>query len=280
MHALYVAVLVVLAACQLEAAYPRVPSDLLRPEYNKMLVGLRAASDARCHSRTTSCNDCNTVNTCAYIAGGYTFLKTSQCPDSLPYCDDGKCVKVSSADVCTASPPLATDFQCNGGVGYFPAPFDCTKFYVCTAGDKAYVYNCPSQHVYDHGRAGCVRLDENPASCFSFNCAQNAQQYVLYAPNPSVYAYCVDANTALVAKCPENSRMNPLNGNEPCKPYCSREGRIADGDNVHGYYECFVNADNTLSAPVLQFCPPNMAFNPANLRCEDEAASPTPAPAP
>lgn len=112
-----------------------------------------------------------------------------------------------------------------------------------------------------------MRLDKNPDSCSSFNCKANEGKYLLYGPEPSVYAYCVDAASALVSKCPDNYRMNPFNGLEPCKPYCTSAGRIADSETANAYYNCIELDNGRLSPPQKEYCPPGMVFSTAAKRC-------------
>lgn len=173
--------------------------------------------------------------------------------------------------------------------GYYPAPFDCTKYYVC-ANNTPYVYNCPMGYIYDHSKAACLRKDTaSPGSCYTFPCRQSAQ-YVLYKPDEAVYAYCIDSWNALVSKCPPNYRIDPEKPNEPCKPFCARPGRIADHDNPRIYYDCNLKDSVTTAAPsptpagvtapapspydhsmleepLKQYCPPGMVFNDLVKRC-------------
>lgn len=143
----------------LEAAKPRVPADLERLARGRGgLVGTQAvgatANNPQCNNRSRSCAGCNTVNVCAYVAMGYRLISTSACPDSAPFCYNGQCQKVSPLDACGSTPPVTTEFTCIDDEevqGYYPAPFSCSKYYVCSKG-VAYVYNCPVDQVYDQVR--------------------------------------------------------------------------------------------------------------------------------
>ncbi|XP_034244932.1 uncharacterized protein LOC117647318 [Thrips palmi] len=277
----YSSLVLLLAVWSLDAASPRLPAELQRRGLGWGLgLGLVsthavAANNPQCHDRSRSCASCNAVNVCAYVGMGYRLISSEACPDDKPFCFNGQCQKTTPYEACGSTPPVTTDFTCIDDEevqGYYPAPFSCGTYYVCSKG-VAYVYNCPADQVYDQVSASCVRLDKNPGSCNSFNCAANVNKYLLYGPDPSVYAFCVSATSALVSKCPENYRMNPFNGLEPCRPYCSSAGRIADADVPNAYYNCLELDGGRLSAPLKEYCPPGMLFSASAKRCVQNPAS-------
>lgn len=263
----------------------RAPSDLARAA---MFAGPASQqgrrNDSVCENRSASCADCSTQTVCAYVGGGYQFLYTNKCPEDRPFCVDGACQP--TADECDL-PALATDFTCVDGddvTGYYPSPYSCDKNYVCANNSTAYVYNCPEDHVYSHARAGCVR--EDMANCDLFPKCSSYPDYVLYPSDASVYAVCTPGRT-LVSKCPASYRIDPSHPDEPCRPFCSQQGRFAHADDPRGYYDCDLvplggqaanctscAAPGVLTDPVRQTCPPGMVYSRLDQRCVLQPSSP------
>ncbi|KAE8747954.1 hypothetical protein FOCC_FOCC005344 [Frankliniella occidentalis] len=273
-------VVLVAAICRLGEAVrgPRTPAELLRMSRYPNLLGGPTPNDAVCLNTTRSCADCTHVNLCAYVGGHWSYLQTSSCPDSAPFCKDGQCIKEDTAG-CNL-PPVSSDFRCYPGFdGYYPSPNDCAKYYVCS-NSVAYVYNCQQDHIYSQARGMCVRKDTDPEACFTFPCTPGEVSYHLYRPDQAIYGVCTDMGVS-VSRCPTaNYRIDPENPFSPCTAYCSKQGRIPDIDDPRKYYDCNLvplnrrtpdctrcSAPGTLTDPVPQYCPPNTVFSALLQRC-------------
>ncbi|KAJ1522005.1 hypothetical protein ONE63_002327 [Megalurothrips usitatus] len=266
------ALTLLVAVCQAHAS-SRLPADLLRGGALSPALLAARPGDARCHNNSLSCGSCSTVNQCAFLAGGYTYISSFGCPNSAPYCENGKCV--SQSDECGV-PPVARGIVCSED-GYIPDAGDCSKYYICK-NLIPYVYNCPQGHVYDHLRGGCVREDISPDSCYKFPFSGTVPEYLYYKPDPAVYAVNYGGSNVFVSRCPDGYRIDTKNPNEPCQPFCTQQGRIADDEDKRAYYDCNLatsaqstcthcSAPGVLSDPVKSWCPVGVEYSPLLQRC-------------
>lgn len=197
-----------------------------------------------------------------------TPLSLISCPSSLPYCNAGICGdKPSSSATCTVPTPT---FKCTG-VGYFPDPVDCKKFYYCSAEStttwKLRTYTCPTGFAFSTAKNNCQKTI---AACQTFTCTK-ANQMVVYKQNPAYYGFCTGTSVATsmpVFKCPDTTSMAYNVKTYGCEYQCKAEGYFTDSLDESKYYFCYREA--TVYKYIHEACPEGYLFRDSQCKAKTQ----------
>nr|XP_014278938.1 uncharacterized protein LOC106682543 [Halyomorpha halys] len=170
-------------------------------------VELPSASNVQpvrqCTGAGQICATCDTVSVCiANVDGSITSVNQSCHADEN--CIHGQCVKGA---LCNYRP-----FECSED-GFFPDPYDCTKYHVCVAVGLL-SFQCPEGTSYDALSSSCG-YPLNTTSCVDRpvpDCSQRLQ-FGPVPSNPNLYYICVEHDGTLAPElyqCPGGHTFNAV----------------------------------------------------------------------
>lgn len=201
------------------------------------------------------------------------------CPSDVPYCitDEGgvRCSKSPTTPTCGENPiePGPNDLRCSGS-GYFPAPDDCSKYFVCdTIGSAPYAYQCPGKMIYDLNLARC-RPKRWAKDCKTLKCDLASRNPVTVHPvYPQYFGLCntydVTQETAVVVlRCPNNFVYNRQA--MACTFKCKTTGYF-QGSERNKFFLCYKWGFRYQYLE--QTCPPGFYFDVASTNCIKQAWS-------
>lgn len=190
------------------------------------------------------------------------------CPEEYPYCDPiGMACSTTPSAACQPNKP--SDSLTCSGPGYFPAPDDCSKYYVCDRiGSKPSAYQCPSKWVYDPNLERC-KTKRLSRDCSILKCdLMSPSPVVVHPVYPQYFGLCntnsVLSNTAVaVLKCANNFVFNTKTYR--CEFKCRRSGYF-QGSQKNKFVVCY-KMDKKFSY-VEESCPPGFNFDETVGNCQ------------
>lgn len=164
-------------------------------------------------------------------------------------------------------PNVIVGLRCSSS-GYFPAPDDCSKYYVCDAiGSTPYAYQCPSRMVYDPnlGRCKTKRVSKD---CSLLKCDLRSKSPVTVHPvYPQYFGICDTYNVNLgfavaVLKCPNNFIFNLKTFS--CDFKCRTKGYFL-GSQRDRFVVCYKAGGKYKY--IEETCPPDYYFDESSSNC-------------
>ncbi|CAH1388448.1 unnamed protein product [Nezara viridula] len=156
----------------------------------------------QCTGAGQICATCDTVSVCiANVDGSITSVNQSCHADEN--CVDGQCVQGA---LCNYRP-----FQCSED-GFYPDPYDCTKYHVCVGAVGRLSFQCPEGTSYDALSSSCG-YPLNTTACIDRpvpDCSQRLQIGAV-PTNPNLYYICVEHDGTLAPElyqCPGGYTFN------------------------------------------------------------------------
>lgn len=156
--------------------------------------------------------------------------------------------------------------RCSGS-GYFPAPDNCSKYYVCNGfGSSPYVYQCPADMVYDASLTRCKPKKPSNKYCSILECAQR-NPVVVHPVYPQYFGLCDTYNLTLetavaVLRCPNNFLFNPKTF--ACEYKCRKIGYFP-GSDWNKFILCY--RVGLRLKYVEETCPPGFYYDEASSNC-------------
>lgn len=196
------------------------------------------------------------------------------CGGPAPYCianSDGDGARCSATPLPTC-PPSPVSFSCTG-LGVFPDPADCHKFYNCyqaTTGGPiiAQAFTCPNLYVFDPSgpkNPDYCRLTNN-FYCTTSGCGVNdiknvALSYAYFPATKGQYvATCQRTSPAIVIFCPPNYDVNVSTLPASCVMTCKNPfGKTVLVGTTNQYYICAWNGLGY--TPTIQTCLGSKVFS-------------------
>uniref|UniRef100_A0A1L8E484 Putative peritrophin-like protein n=1 Tax=Nyssomyia neivai TaxID=330878 RepID=A0A1L8E484_9DIPT len=214
------------------------------------------------------CKDCYNTALCL---GSDPPLKVQNCGDlnpSTPYCVNNFCSATRSETDTTCVNQPKSDFVCTG-VGYYPDPNKCTRYYICPGPhpEVAVAYECPTNYVYKSKARGCGRK-QNTADCATVDCSKTPNELGTYLKDPAYYYFCskTDKETrTIVFKCPDEENMEFDVKSVSCSFRCTKEGNFVNVQDPTKYFYCY-RVGSAFQVDEVS-CPKNFFFDPTALKC-------------
>lgn len=123
------------------------------------------------------------------------------------------------------------DFKCTSE-GFFPTANNCQRYYFCDSDGVSTQYECPPPYLYDTLDNNCKRN----INCVPFKCtATTMNSFIVHPTNPSIYAFCDAAQTAILFKCPRKKQFSMSTFG--CRYVCEAEGYFA-GSTDDQVFQC------------------------------------------
>ncbi|XP_066994667.2 mucin-5AC [Anabrus simplex] len=237
------------------------------------------ATSVLCKSPGPICASCDLLVVCVEINDKLVPLTNVSCSatGSNNTCDAKKqaCTDHNENSACHPATSTST-FQCIQP-GFFPDPYDCKKYHICSDSLDHYEASCDNQ--YDPVQATC----QDNSTCTNptrKSCVTDASPTAL-SSYPSFYSVCIPsvAPSATggvqiiyktgVLQCSENKQFNDATSS--CEFVCkTRPDRFPDPTDCHSYYDC-PNVQDTSAAPVKKTCPQDLAYDSAKKICALES---------
>ncbi|XP_065090581.1 uncharacterized protein LOC135711639 [Ochlerotatus camptorhynchus] len=191
------------------------------------------------------------------------------CAADKPYCQiqTGECAITpdNSLAQCESDPPVTTTtteptpvmpaFKCTG-VGNFPDPYNCAKYYYCvTAGIDGDSYDCPPSQSYNVTSQKCQQMD---SGCKPIDCSDSEFIFNEYPTDPQYFYYCKLAGvmqstlpTVYMFSCGSGAKFDVCT--EQCVFGCTQEGLFAKSSDPNKFYQCYM--ENGTLKYVERSCP-------------------------
>lgn len=197
-----------------------------------------------------------------------------ECPAAQPFCSIGKTSDFCSAsiDVNNAACGDPGNFTCTS-VGYFPDPFNCTKYHLCYHDDNDVLQDdpqeCdgPTKQYYNSKQKACLALTAPTTQCITLRCSIANAGFFVYQPDDQFYYTCLGKTSGTSIKyeldmfrCPQGETY--VSG-KSCWYKCPGVNRYPHEKKTK-YYNCkALNGDYTVNV-----CPRGGEFNPTTKTCE------------
>ena len=134
-----------------------------------------------------------------------------------------------------------------------------TRYHVCAAaGQPSKHFQCPSGSVYISKESSCGIIDDKTELPQNINCADRANEVVVYISDPAYYVLCFDKK--YVFRCPDVENQIYNETSAECVYQCRSAGVFKDRLDCNSYYVCDAAISGGFVSKHVQ-CPKKHYFN-------------------